>query len=808
MTSLWLNIRFSLRLLRKNPGFTSIALLALTLGIGANTAIFSVVYASLLAPLPYPNPQQLVMVWSHIQGYRVTVSTGDFLEWRRQATVFQDLTAWDGGRYSLSISGHPEVIQARITWPNFFKMQGIPLSQGRDFLPEDGQVGKDHVVIMTNHLWRERFGGDPRLVGQAIRMNGESYTVVGILAPGMLDRFESHLFVPLALTPERINHEAHPLAVMGRLKPGVTLPQANAEMSAISARLAEAYPKTDKNWTATVEPLKNNFTSGDTIKALWLLLGAVGFVLLIACVNVANLLLARGTIRQKEVAIRSALGATRRQIFSQFLTESVALALIGGALGIGLAAVLVKTVVALLPPFAIPSEADVRLNLPVLIFSLATTILAGVLCGTAPAWQTSRWSLSDTLKEGGRSGASMGRQSLRRILVVVEFALALTLLSGAGLVIHSFWKLSRVDLGFRSDHILTFSLPVPVNRFSRPEQNILFYQQLLAKIEALPGITSASVSTGAPVIGPQQGGQFSIAGKSAGDPSSRPGAGFTMVTPGYFRTLGIPLVQGRSFTEQDVAGSLPVAIVNETFVRNYLANVDPLTQRIIMDKPIPGASQPGPPVEWQIVGVYRDVHNFGVRPGGFPEINVPFAQSPWPDSYIVARTSGEPAGISSSIASVIQSMDSDLPMDQVRTMDQLVDESLAGDRFATVFFGAFAGVALVLAAIGIYGVMSFAVAQRTHEIGIRMALGAGSRQVLLLVLREGMLLALGGMVLGLGGAYLAGRAMKSILYQVGSTDPVALTGVAGVLLLSAFLACYVPARRATQVDPMVALRQE
>jgi putative ABC transport system permease protein len=808
MMNLGRNLRFGLRLLGKNLGFTSVALLALTLGIGANTAIFSVVYAALLAPMPYPNPNQLVMIWSKVNDNRNVVSAGDYLEWKKESRLFQDMVAWSGGSYSLSMSGHPEEVQTRIMSPGSYNMMGVPFLLGRDFLPEEGEVGKNHVVIMTNLFWKERFGSDTNIIGKNVRLNGEQYTVVGVLRAGLTDRFEAPLFLPLAFKPEQINHDFHWLLVMGRMKPGVTLQQANADMDAVTRHIAEVYPVSNKNWGASVERLQNNFTSKDTIKDLWLLLGAVGFVLLIACVNVANLLLARGTARQREVAVRASLGATRWQLFSQFLTESLALATIGGALGVALAWVLLKVITVLLPPFSIPSEADVSLNIPVLLFTVAATLLAGVLCGCAPAWQTGRWNLSDTLKEGGRSAGTAGKHGLRRALVVVEFAMALTLLAGAGLVIHSFWKLTRVDLGFRRDHILTFNLATPIDRFAHPEQITAFYRQLLEKINALPGIVSTTVSTGMPIAGTNFGMPFSIAGQPLGDPSSRPGAGFTMVTPEYFRTFGINISMGRAFTEQDAAGGVPVAIVNETFVKKYLAKVDPLKQRLSVEQLIPGATRLGPAIEWQIVGVYHDVHNGGVRGDGFPEINVPFWQSPWPQAGIEVRTAGDPASVTKSIAAAVQSVDPDLPLDQVKTMDQLVDESLAGDRFATILFAAFAGVALLLAAIGIYGVMSFAVAQRTHEIGLRMALGAGPSQVLRLVLREGMMLALIGLVVGLGGTYFVGRVMKSILYQVTVIDPAAVSAVTAVLLLSALLACYIPARRATQVDPMVALREE
>src|SRR6266853_510673 len=437
------NVRFGLRLLLKNLGFTSVALLALVLGIGANTAIFSVVYATLLSPMPYPHPDQLVIVWSKVRGGRNGVSAGDFLDWKRQSTVFQSLCAWTGGNFALASSDHPEMIQTRLTTPGFNDMVGTPFFLGRDFLPEEGQVGREHVVIMTHRLWTERFGSDREIIGKPISLNGEPYTVVGVLATGQPDRLESQLFVPLAFKPEQINHEFHFILVMGRLKPGVTIQQANADMDSVTRHIAEVYPKSNKGWGAAVEPLLNDFISKDTIKNLWLLMGAVGFFLLIACV-----------------------------------------------------------IVAMIPPFTLPSEADFHLNLPVLFFSLAASILCGVLFGCAPAWQTAQLNLSDTLKESGRSSSSSaGRQGLRRTLVVVEFALALTLLTGAGLVIHSFWKLSRVDLGFRQDHILTFFLPIANDRFAHPEQVNAFYRQLLDKIGALPGITAVSASTGMPIIG-------------------------------------------------------------------------------------------------------------------------------------------------------------------------------------------------------------------------------------------------------------------------------------------------------------------
>ncbi len=706
MQTPWQDIRYALRNLAKNPGFTAVAVLTLALGIGANTAIFSVVYASLLAPLPFPKPNQLVMVWSKVSGQDNVVSVADYLDWKRQNTAFQDLAAWSGTKFNLSVSGHPEAVQGRIISPGWFNLQGIPLLRGRDFSSEEGQAGKDHVVIMTHRLWQERFASDSNIFGHQLRLNGEPYDVVGILAAGMPDRFESQLFVPLALTPELITHNRHWLFVMGRMKDNVTLQQANADMDTVTRHIAEIFPVSNKGWSASVEPLQNAFTSRDIIKDLWLLMGAVVFVLLIACVNVANLLLARISIRQKEVAVRASLGATRWRLVGQFLTESLALALIGGVVGTSLAWMLLKAILVLLPPFAVPTEADIRVSLPVLFFSLGATIVTGVLCGCVPAWQVSRSSLNENLKEGGRSNLGGGRHGLRRSLVVIEFAFALTLLAVAALAIHSFWKLMRVDLGFRQDHLLTLSMSVPQHHFSQRDQISAFYRQLLEKIQALPGVSSAAASTGGPLRGTDFGMSFTIAGQPAVERAARPAAGFPKVTPACFRTFGMRIFLGRGFTEQDVAGGLPVAVVNESFAKQYLPNVNPLTQRVVVEQIIPGAAALGPPIKWHVVGVYRDVHNGAVRNESFPEINVPLWQSPWPDVGIEVRTEGDPSSITRSLAAAVQSVDPDLAINQVRTMDQLVDESLSGDHFATVLFAAFAIVALVLAAIGIYGVMS------------------------------------------------------------------------------------------------------
>jgi putative ABC transport system permease protein len=808
MRNLWRNLQFGLRLLWKNPGFTTVAVLALALGIGANTAIFSVVYATLLAPLPYRQPDRIVMVWSFVAGRRNGVAAGDFLDWKRQNTTFESIAAWTGRQMSLSNSNQPEQVDAQFCTPGFLGVLGQPLLMGRDFLPEEGELGREHEVVLTYKLWKSRFGSDPDILGKQVRMDAEQYTVVGVLAPGATDRVRSELYVPLAFRPSQINHDFHWVLVMARLKPGVTVAQANSDMQSVTKRVAEEFPKSNQGWGASVEPLHNDFLNRDTIRALWILLGAVGFVLLIACANVANLLLARGTARQREVAVRGALGATRGQLFSQFLMESLALATIGGALGVALAWGFLKALLALMPAYTLPSEADATLNIPVLLFTMAATMLAGVLFGCAPALQAVHLNINETLKEGGRGGVGVARHRLRHALVLAEFSLALTLLTAAGLAIHSFWNITHVDLGFRTDHILTFGLPMPTDRRPQPEQMVTFYRQMIDRVQALPGVTSASVSTGIPVQGTNFGMPFDIVGQEAVDRSQRLGAGFNMVTPGYYQTFGVRISRGRAFTEADIAGGLPVAIVNSALVKKYMPNVDPLTQRISVEQLIPGVANLGPPIPWQIVGVYENVRNGGPKGDGFPEIDVPFAQSPWPGVQMAVRTVGDPANMSKSLAAVIQSLDPDLPMADVKTMDQRLDESVGEDRFGAVLFGSFAAVALILAAFGIYGVMSFSVAQRTHEIGLRMALGAAPSQVLGLILKEGMTLGFIGLLIGFAGAWGAGRLMTGLLYGIGSIDPLAFSAVAAVLMLSALLACYVPARRATQVDPMAALRDE
>src|SRR5215831_17772348 len=554
------------RTLGKSAGFTVTAVLTLALGIGATTAIFSVVHA-VFEPMPYPKSDQLVMVWSKVRGARNSVSSGDFLEWRQRSTSFQSMSAWAFFFNDAATNDRPEQVDASQRTPGFFTMEGLPMLLGRDFLPEEGEPGRDHVVIMSHRLWLKHFGADQNIIGKDIRMNGEPYTVVGVMPPGIYDRFNSQLWVPLAFKPEQVNHDSHFISVMVRLKDGVSLAQAQFEMNGIAEQLQQEYPRSNTNWGVSVEPLHLDFVTDTTRRNLWLLLGAVGFLLLIACVNVANLLLARGTSRRREVAVRAALGASRARLFTQFLTESLVLALAGGACGILLAGRIIDAIMAVMPPVGtmLPSEADIRISVPVLLFTIVVTTLAGLLFGSAPAWQAARLDLNEALKSGGRTGGGAARQNARRVLVVAEFSLALTLLSSGGLALKSFWNLTRVDFGIRTEGVLSFRLPVPDKKLQTADQIRSYYRQMLEEIEAVPGVRNAAAMTGIPAGGPMFGTRFSIVGQPAVDPSQRPGSAFQMVTPGYVDALGVRMIQGRGIDEHDTAASPRVAMVNETF---------------------------------------------------------------------------------------------------------------------------------------------------------------------------------------------------------------------------------------------------
>jgi putative ABC transport system permease protein len=793
--------------LRKSPGLTAAVIATLMLGIGATTAIYTVVYAVLLAPLPYPDPEQLVMVWARVHGHNNGMSAGDFLDWKEQSKSFRQLAAWTGGSFNVSANGEPEQIDGMRSTPGWFSMQGMPMLLGRDFVADEGITGRNHVVLLTYKLWN-RLGANRGIIGQSIPVNGEPYTVVGVLAPGVGDRFDFALAVPLAFRPEQINHNYRWLLTMGRLKPGVTLQQAQADMDAVTSHIAAAYPSSNKGWGASVEPLQNDFLPPERIRNLWLLLGAVGFVLLITCLNIANLLLAKGATRLREIAIRSSVGASRRQIFAQFLTESVILALLGGALGIGLGEGLLRAILSIVPVGILPSEANFQLDIHVLAIALAVTMLAGLLFGCAPAWYASRVDPGEALKDGGRAGSGSGSHKLRRGLIMGEFALALSLLAGAGLAIHSFWNLTRVDVGVRTDHVLVFGLNQPAARFANPEQMYAYNQQILSALHSVAGVSSAATVTGLPLRQTSDGMPFTVVGGPAyNDPTERPSTGFQSVSPQYYKTFGIQLVKGRTFNEQDTASSVPVAMVNEEFVSRYLKSMDPLRQRLSIEELIPGVQGLGPTMEWQIVGVFRNVRYGDFRDTN-PEVDVPFAQSLAPNVTIGVRTAQDPVAMTKTIAAAVHSVDPQIALANVRTLDEVKTESLSEDRYTMVLFACFAGVALLLAAVGVYGLMAYAVSQRTQEIGLRLALGASRLNVIRLILNEAILLALVGLGVGLVGSVLVGRTMQSTLYGVGAMDFSVLVLVAVILFATALFASYLPARRAALTDPMKALRTD
>ena len=800
------NVFYGIRTLLKNPGFTVTSILTLALGIGATTAIFSVVYTTLFEPMPYPKPDQLVVVWSKTAEGRTAVSSADFFDWKQRARSFQYLEAWTGGQANISTQERPQQVEGSAMTPGFNTLTGNKVILGRDFLPEDGEVGKDKVVILSNRLWRQHFGSDRGILGQSIRVNGEPYAVVGVAAPGYLDRMPFQLWVPLAIAPADINREFHWMSVMGRLKDGVTIAQAQAEMDGIAKQLAQEYPKTNVNFGVSVEPLHLDFFPKEKQRNLWLLLGAVAFLLLIGCVNVANLMLARATTRSREVALRAALGASRVRIFGQLITESLLVSIAGGLLGIMFSLWLTKGIVMVLPNSLLPAEADIRISLPVLLFTILLTMFTGLLFGSAPAWQASRMNLIDVLKKGGRTGGSGVRSTARRVLVVAEFALALTLLAAGGLWLRSFWNLTQIDLGINTERVLTFSVPGSFERLKEDGQINAYYGQILEKIQAVPGVEKAAISTGIPLQGFGFGREVKIAGRQQLD-SSRQQAAIVQVSADYHDALGIRLINGRKFGPQDNAKSQKVAMVNETFVKRFLSGVDPIGQRVLIPQIVRDNTEP-PLIEWQIVGVFHNVRVGELRGAEDPQIDIPFWQSPWPFARVAVRTKGDPHGVIKDLAGAVNTVDPDLPIAGVKTLEEIRGELLSIDRLGVLLFGAFAVLGLLLSAIGIYGVMAFAVSQRTQEFGVRIALGAQRYRVINLVLREGALLAAIGSLIGLAGAYLTGRALRSTLFGVEAFDAQAFIVVALVLLAAAVIACLVPALRASSVDPIDALRSE
>lgn len=817
MESLLQDLRFGFRTLLKNPGVSAVAIIALALGTGANSAIFSVVNAVLLRPLPYENPDSLVLVWGkNATTSRDPLSVPDFLDYRNQNQVFSQMASFAYDDFNLSTGDEPEHIQGTMVSANYFAVLGANLSQGTTFRPEDDKPGASRVVIVGYGLWKRRFGSDPNFVGQTILLNGASFTVVGV-APqtfqSPIPEDNPQLWVPLSLdggdrlrVPSTVNpatlssRRNRFLIGIARLKPGVTAKQAQADLETIGGQLEQQYKDTNAGISTSVVPLREHII-GKVQSALMVLLGAVGFVLLIACANVANLLLARAATRQKEIAIRTALGAGRRRLICQLLTESILLAVVGGAFGLLLAYGEIRFLRGL-NPADIPRLNEIGIDGRVLGFTFLIAILTGIIFGLAPALQASKTDLNETLKEGARgSTGGINRQRVRSLLVVSEVGLTVLLLIGAGLMIKSFMSLQKVNPGFNPANTLTMLVNLPVSRYSDDHQVQAFFEQTLKKIEVLPGAQSAGIVTSLPLTTTSIIRlRFIVDEHPPANPSEVPRANYRSISHNYFRAMGIPLVKGRFFSEQDRDKSPPVAIVNETMATRYWPGEDPIGKRLTI--PLLGG------VSREVVGVVADVKHSSLDTESGAEMYVPYLQKSFNFMAIVVRTSSDPLSMIGAVRGEILSVDKNQPVYAVKTMEQVVSDSVSQPRLYTLLLGIFAALALTLAAVGIYGVMNYSVVQRKHEIGIRMALGAQRGDILKMVVGQGMLLALIGIVLGLVAAFLLTRVMGALLFGVSTRDLATFFVIPLVLAAVAFLSSYIPARRATRVDPMVALRYE
>jgi putative ABC transport system permease protein len=813
MDSFVQDLRYAFRIIRRSPGFTIVAVLALALGIGANTAIFSIVNAVVLKPLPYQKPEQLVQVWMRFTGIGIPkdqnwVSAPEFQD-LRQNTSLSHIAAIDPGSFNINFNTNPERVQSASVSASFFPMLGTQAEVGRVFLPEEDQAGRGHVVLLSNGLWRRRFGGDRSAVGRSLTMNGENYEIVGVLPKSFEFPRETELWVPLVFGPKDLSPDSrgnHGLLVIGRIKDGLSLERARADMQSISNRIIEEnkdYPYSRFNFSVLLVPLLEQQV-GDIKLALWIMLGAVGLVLLIACSNVANLLLVRSSGREREMAVRQALGVSRWRLVRQLLTESTLLGLVGGLAGLVLGYVALRALVSL-SARSFPRVAEAGIDVSVLAFTLLISIATGILFGLAPALHAFRGVTYNALKEGSHGGtAGAGAQRLRSTLIVIEMAVSLMLLAGAGLLIRSFLRLQEVDSGFRPDGVLTLRLALPEQKYSRVEQTRAFYRELLDRVQKLPGVDAAGASTGLPLSGVGWSGTATIDTQAVPVTDTTPEVDQRPVTPGYFEAMGISLVRGRFFNAHDNETGQPVAIVDETLAKTYWPHEDAVGKRIH-----PGGRQS--PNPWMtIVGIVRHVRYRTLEAPSRTELYWPFLQTPFPlGSMILAlHTSGDPRSLAPAVQREVLAIDSDQPVYRVMTMNEIMSASMARRRLSMSLLAIFAGMALALAAVGLYGVMSYSVAQRAHEMGIRMALGAQTGNLIRLVMGQGLLVSGIGVVAGLAGSMVLAGFMSSLLFATRSIDPLTFATVAGVLMLVALLACFVPAYRAARVDPVIVLRQE
>lgn len=808
------DIRYGARVLAKHKGFTAVAVLTLALGIGANTAIFSVVNELLLRPLPFRDAERLVMLWEVTPEGRHenTTSRANFRAWRDQSKAFEDMAAFSDQRLNLTGVGDPEEISVQLATPELFQVLGVEPVLGRSITQEDARPGTSDVAVLSYGIWQRRFGGDTRIVGKPIMLNGSPFTVVGVMPPDFQWHIRkrsgtgrpAEIWTVLDMPTEgsRTSERGRFLSVVARLKPGVSLEQAGSEMKTIAARLEQDDPTYNKGRSMEVIPLREQFV-GNVRPALWLLLGAVGFVLLIACANVANLLLARAAAREKEIALRTALGAHRLRIVRQLLTESLLLALLGSLLGLVFAWWGIHALVAISPRDLVNVQ-GIGLNFTVLAWTMAVSLLTGIVFGLAPALEATRLNLNDALKEGGKGagGQSSSSRRLRGALVIAEVALALVLLVSAGLLVKSFARLQKIDTGFNTDNVLTMVVRLPEGKYKEDTQLVAFFRQATERMDALPGVRNVGMVNFLPLYGGLGSStRFTIEGTPEPPPGQGPHTNVRVSDSGYFSAMGIPLLRGRNFTDVESREARHVVLISESMARQYFPGEDPIGKRIsvsMFEKPNPT----------EIVGIVGDVRYDSLTDKAEPTAYLPHAELAYPFMTLVIRTNGDPAEIAPAVERELRAIDPDQPVSDVRTMNQVMADTLGRARFNTLLLALFAGLATLLAAVGIFGVMNYSVTLRTREIGLRMALGAQPGQVLMLILKQGLSLTLIGIGIGLAGALALTRVMSSLLFGVNATDPVTFIAIVPLLVLVSLIACYIPARRATRVDPLIALRYE
>jgi len=815
--SLLQDLRFSARTLRKHPGFVITITLVLALGIGANSTIFSVVNAVLIRPLPYEAPDRIVMIWESNQSKAVPrsiVAPANFLDWKEQNHVFDHLAAFRFWYYTVTGAGNPQRYQGARVSADFFPLLGVKPEFGRNFGPEEERVGRDHVVILSHALWQSRLGGDPNVIGQTMTIDGEPFTIIGILPASF--RFtrvlnaELELWMPIAFTPQQLTREDRSIIVYGRLKQGVPLSQAQADMDSIARRLEQEYPKTNPGWATQVNNLQEQ-ASQPIRSTLLILMVVVGFVLLIACANVANLLLTRATARQKDVAIRLALGCTQFRFIRQLLMESLLLALLGGAVGLLLAYWGINVLNAVLPENKVPHLEKFSLDLRVLGFTMVVSLLVGIIVSLIPGLRASRLNLSESLKEGGRawSEAPSGRR-LRNLFVILEVSLTVPLLIGAGLMLRSSLLLQNIDRGINLKNVLTMQISLPQERYSTTQQMATFYQRALQRIQSEPGVQSASAVNFLPLTDLGDATTLTIEGGNPPVPGHEITVSYRVIDQNYFRTMDIPLLRGRYFTEQDNDELHGVVMINQTMARRYWPDQNPVGRRL--QPHFPAVKVPWRPESsntWlTVVGVVGDVKEDGLNDQTSAEIYVPYLQNPSSLMNLLVRSTSDPLRLVPSVRSQVLAVDEDQPVYNINTMENVFSQSIAAPQVITLLLTTFGAVALMLAAIGVYSVMSYSVAQRTHEVGVRIALGAQRRHVLKMIVGQGLKLVLVGVALGVTTAFAVTRVISNLLFGVTATDPLIFVVVPLLLVVIAMLASYVPARRALKVDPMIALRNE